>query len=78
METVKCVTEVKFANNVVATHAFHEALNSKHRRLASTGNSDAYLSKTKIARKDFGCMFACIFGGQPSPRVANNDRPNPA
>ena len=37
METVKRVTEVKFDYNVVATHAFHEASNSMHRRFASTG-----------------------------------------
>ena len=43
METVKRVTEVKFDNNVVATHAFNEASNSMHRHLASTGNSDADL-----------------------------------
>ena len=78
MEAVKRVTEVKFDNNVVATHVFHEASNSMHRRLASTGNSDADLSRTKIAQNDFGCMCACTFGSQPSPRVANNDRPNPA
>ena len=78
MEAVKRVTEVKFDNNVVATHAFHEMLNSMYRRLASIVNSDADLSMTKIARKDFGCMYACTLGGQTSPRVANNDRPNPA
>ena len=78
METVKRVTEVKFDNNVVATHAFHEASNSMHRRLTFTGNFDANLSMIKIAQKDFGCMCACTFDGQPSPRVANNDKPNPA
>ena len=49
METVKRITAVKFDNNIVATHAFHEASNSMHRRLASTENSDANLSRTKIA-----------------------------
>ena len=78
LETVKRVTEVKFNNNVVATRAFHEASNSLHRRLVSTGNSDADLSRTKIARKEFGCMCTCTFGGQPPPRLANNDRQNPA
>ena len=66
MKTVKRVTEVKFDNNVVAAHASHEASNSMHHRLVSTGNSDADQSRTKIVRKDFGCMCACTFGGQPS------------
>ena len=78
IEAVKRVTEVKFDNNLVATHAFHEASNSMHRRFESTGNSDADLSRTKIAQKDFGCKCACTFCSQSSPRLANNDRSNPA
>ena len=78
MKTVKRVTEVKFDTNVINRHTFHVASNSVHRRFSSTGNFNADLSRTKITRKNFSCMCACTFCGQPSPRVANHDRPNPA